>query len=125
MKEAVAKKQDKAKAEFWTFLIKKTRDGKNGLWFVMITNPSLQSARVLPPVWRKIQGNGLPDNLGKFSSIPITGEIKLLGGEDAGGYEKQFIKRIQGKGFVRGYVPHGSFIGREDFFNIMLLSSFN
>jgi len=118
-------KTDKTKkAEIWTFLIKKSNNGKMGLWFVLLISPSLQSCVVKPPVWRKIQENGLPENLGTYGSAKIKGEIKLLGEKDAGDYEKAYIKRTLTKGCVHMSIPHMSFSDRETIFDVMILCSF-
>jgi hypothetical protein len=107
--------------EFWTFLIKKNKNGKMGLWFVMISMPYMGNMfMVLKPVWRKIEKKGLPIDLGFLEKTLIKGEIKLLGLEDAGQNEILYISKVRKLGFVPStvhWVPPNS---REHFFSFLL-----
>jgi len=107
--------------EFWTFLIKKNKNGKMGLWFVMISMPYMGNMfMVLKPVWRKIEKKGLPIDLGFLEKTLIKGEIKLLGLEDAGQNEILYISKVRKLGFVPStvhWVPPNS---RDHFFSFLL-----
>lgn len=107
--------------EFWTFLIKKNKNGKMGLWFVMISMPYMGNMfMVLKPVWRKIEKKGLPIDLGFIEKTLIKGEIKLLGLEDAGQNEILYISKVRKLGFVPStvhWVPPNS---RDHFFSFLL-----
>jgi hypothetical protein len=104
--------------QFWTFLVRKSQDGKMGLWFVLIFIPSMKCFTVLNPVWRKIQSNGLPKDLGTHGPFILGGDIKLLGGDDAGSNEKASIRMITSAGCVRMTVPAGMpSDDREQFFS--------
>lgn len=107
--------------EFWTFLIKKNKNGKMGLWFVMISMPYMGNMfMVLKPVWRKIEKKGLPIDLGFLEKTLIKDEIKLLGLEDAGQNEILYISKVRKLGFVPStvhWVPPNS---RDHFFSFLL-----
>ncbi len=109
------------KKEFWTFLIKRSRNGKMGLWFVMIRMPYFGNIfTVLKPVWRKIEKNGLPKDLGYHEGTLIEDELKLLGLEDAGQYEMLYISKIRELGFVPSTVHWVPPNNREHFFSFLL-----
>ncbi|MFA5934315.1 MAG: hypothetical protein WC827_00295 [Candidatus Paceibacterota bacterium] len=107
--------------QFWTFLIKKSRNGKMGLWFVMVYVKSLNFI-TLSPVWRKIENNGLPKNIGTHGRFILGGDIKLLGGDDAGSNEKEYISQTTQSGSVKHTLPCDGF-GREKIFRTLLLLS--
>jgi hypothetical protein len=62
---------------FSTFLIKKSWDGKMGLWFVLIYLPKTQNITSLPPVWRKIEDNGLPINIGNHLGFTLRAVLLI------------------------------------------------
>ena len=109
------------KKEFWTFLIKKSPNGKMGLWFVMINMPCLGNIfMVLNPVWRKIGTNGLPKNLGYYEQNLIEGDLKLLGLENAGPNEMLYILKVRELGFVPSTVHWVPPNNQEHFFSFLL-----
>jgi hypothetical protein len=120
MKKTMALSNDKQ--QFLTFLIKKSPNGKIGLWFVMIFVPSLGNFTTLSPVRRKIEENGLPKDLGDHVSFTLGGNIKLLGQEGAGPNEMAYVERICQQGLVKWTLRFGTdaFKDRETLFKYLL-----
>ena len=120
MKKVVTESSEKQ--QFSTFLIKKSRDGKMGLWFVMVHVPSLGNYLTKIPVWRKIEDNGLPRDIGAHGPFILGGDIKLLGGDDSGPKEKEYISQVISLGSVPSTIPYGTsaFNDREQLFNFIL-----
>ena len=120
MKEILTEASEKQ--QFLTFLIKKDRDGKNGLWFVLIFLPSLGNFTIRDSVWRKIEANGLPKDLGTHGPFTLGGKIQLLGGDDASPDEKKYIELVRARGSVGFSIPCGTdaFSTREELFGFLL-----
>ncbi len=109
------------KMEFWTFLIKKSRNEKMGLWFVMIHIPYLGNLfMVRNPVWRKIETNGLPRNLGYHDQTSLEGKLGLLGLENAEPYEMLYISKVRELGSVPSTVHWVPPNNQEHFFSFLL-----
>jgi hypothetical protein len=108
--------------QFSTFLIKKSHNGKMALWFVMIFIPSLNNFVTLPPVWRKIEKNGLPKNIGSHGPYILGGNINLLGSNGAGPNEMAYIEKICRLGSVKWTIKNGTsaFENREALFEFLL-----
>jgi len=107
--------------QFYTFLIKKSRNEKMGLWFVMVF-PGLGNRNIFSPVWRKIEENGLPKNLGYDGSFILCGDIKLLGQDGAGPNEMAYVERICQQGLVKWTLRFGTdaFKDKETLFKYLL-----
>ncbi len=120
MKKMLIKSSDKQ--QFYTFLIKKSQNGKMGLWFVMIYVPNLDNYLIKTPVWRKIQDNGLPKDIGAHGSFILGGNIRLLGGDDSGQKEKEYISQVRSLGTVPSTIPCGTnaFKDRENLFRFLM-----
>ncbi len=119
MKKSIALSNDKQ--QFSTFLIKKSRDGKIGLWFVMIFVPSLGNFTTLSPVRRKIEENGLPSNLGNDGSFILCGDIKLLGLDGSGPNEMAYIEKIRRQGMIKYNISLNT-CSKEELFEWLLLA---
>jgi hypothetical protein len=104
--------------QFYTFLIKKSRNEKMGLWFVMVF-PGLGNRNIFSPVWRKIEENGLPKNLGYDGSFILCGDIKLLGLEGAGPNEMAYIEKIRKQGTIKFMLSLNT-CSKEDMFRWLL-----
>jgi len=112
MSKTKTKASDKTVYE--TFLIKKSKNGTKGLWFVLIVLPGNRSFITLLPVWKKIGANGLPENFYK--------EPKLFDEKASGVWEKRYIAEVRKLGQVECILPTGINGGstREQFFKFLL-----